>query len=272
MTIGLNFKREWAPVVKGRKGLMVSEKGLHTVLKYKDPGYSSVYWFSPDDADTITRSGASRGLNHFAVGADCLVFDIDSGQEGLAAVEAQIRGLEYEVWESGGKGFHVVLPHEWAYSKDLPYSHAQLAAKLLRTSITAVDRTLYQHGRLLSLPGRVHPVTKKRKQLLRRQEGVQIKVDLVPTPAPVYKLEAEVQTNDLYEALLQAVDLVEIEPVLGSRHMAIWTASMRLARAGVPIETTQGLMEAVTTTWTNPKTHTELVAAVLKAYQTAKSG
>lgn len=268
MTVWYN---EWASTVRARRGRMLPIEAFKTILKYHDPGYSSVYSFSEEDANKLLDQESSVGMNKMAVGASCVIMDIDSGEEGMRAIGkiCADRGLKFQIWESGGKGYHIVLTHDFIYDKRLPYSHRHSIELLVGDQIGHVDLTLYQHGRLLSLPGRVHPITKKKKTLLYdSKHGTNIDIELLDEP-PKYILQFSME-NDydlLSSGLFRAADLVRNPPDSGNRHVRLWSTAQTLADSGLEYDTVLTLLSKVNESWTNPKKSTEVEQAVKSAFK-----
>ncbi len=84
---------EWASTPKSRKGRMISEDAIITMIKMPDPGYSSVYRFNEADAQAIKDSGNSKNFKQYEVTSDTLIFDIDSGKGGLDQITPFIEHL-----------------------------------------------------------------------------------------------------------------------------------------------------------------------------------
>ncbi len=262
--------KEWASSVKARKGRMLPLKAFDTILKYRDPGYSSVYMFKDEDAKTLSDTESSKGMKKFEVAADKIVIDIDTGIDGLATVGRKIEkeGIAFDVWESGGKGYHVEIPHQLVADKRVPYSQKATVQALLGADIDQADMTLYQHGRLLSLPGRVHPVTKKKKKLLFRVTGKVIELPLLDEPVKdIANFSVSNDLSLLSSGLFRAADLAQTPPSKGQRHITLWSTAKSLAEAGLDYETTLGILLKVNESWTNPKSDTEVQVAVRSAFQ-----
>lgn len=244
---------------------MISVEALKRICEQYDPGYATVYAFRKEDALKVKESGSSAGLDKFEVFADCLTLDLDSGDEQLADTEAKLqeKGLKYEVWSSGGKGYHVVIPHEPIWSHDLPYSHRQVVRSLGIES----DFTLYQHGRLISLPGRVHPKTGRKKALIKVIAGELIDIPIVKRPKPTFNFEPNGGLNYLQSGLTKALDMTLSEPSPGNRHTRLWAASEDLANAGLEFETVLNIMQEVNASWQNSKEREEVELAVSQAFR-----
>ncbi len=265
-----DFYVEWASTVMNRKGRMLPLKSIETILKLRDPGYASVYMFDQEASDQIKLQGHSKGLNRFAVAAKHLILDIDTGEDALKKAEDVLKkhNLSYTVWSSGGKGYHVYIPHEFLLSKDLPSRHRTTALSLFPKDI--LDLTLYQHGRLLSLPGRVHPKTKKKKTLLRSVEGGLLTLKEAQFVAPdmsKFYATPETEAERLSVALSRASDLIGCPPITGKRHIRLWGLSKDFCLAGLSFDTVLDIITQVNNTWTNQKTSTELRQVVSRAFE-----
>ncbi len=259
---------EWVGPKLNRCGNMIPVSGLSRVLAQHNPGYASVYWFSEADAREIRASGHSRGLSSYAVAADRVWIDIDTGDGGMRKATKILdeHGGGYEVWSSGGKGYHIAIPHELIYDKRLPYSHKVFVESL---GIDC-DLSLYQHSRVLSLSGRIHPITGKRKQFVERVDGMQPQIKLVDPP----KIDIQVDEADITPAfaLHQMTKLAEREPTPGNRHTRIWSVAMSCAKAGLSFSATLGMVQEIVSRWLNPKEPEEVERAVAQAYRRTQSG
>lgn len=246
---------------------MIPQRNMHLILALPNPGFASVYAFSSKDARLVRQRGHSRGLSEFAVWADRVAIDIDSGDEGLRSVLAVLdtRGLEYEVWLSGGKGYHVYIPHEPIYDQRLPHSHAAFIQELG----ISCDTSLYQHARVLRLPGTVHPVTGKRKQLVERKSGM--KADIQIVDAPTFNFTPRLTEKTVENAMIRALSLITNPPApgQGKRHTLIWGTAKDFAEAGTPYLTALGIMLEVNRSWQKPKPLEKVETAVRQAYRQA---
>lgn len=260
------FYREWCSKVQNRKGLMVPVTAIPNLLKLSDTGYASVYMFKEADALEIKASGNSSGFDKYEVAADALVIDIDNGEEGLHPVIKALaaKGLAYEIWNSGGKGFHILIPHDLISSIHLPFSHK----KVVEEMGLAVDTSLYQHGRLLSLPGRVHPKTKKKKRLLQIVDGKRLDLKIIAKPEPVFNFGEHLGLSELTKGLKRVIDMIEAPPSPGNRHTKLWGAAKDLADSGLSFDTVLDIMEGVNGTWDDKKDPSEIRQAVEQAFRT----
>ena len=257
----MDLYREWCLKLNSRKGFMVPITQFDKIIKdVYDPGYSGIYAYHEEDAKTILAQKCSKGFERFSAVSDTLPIDLDDGDSSLDEVLDTLKGYKYDLWFSGGKGYHIILHHDIQDSVDLPYSHR----KWVEDRDIKCDLSLYQHSRIFSLPGRVHPKTKKKKHLIKQVEGDLITIDLVKKPEIEFKFE-EGGFEDLHVALLNLANMAIKEPYVGSRHLHYWGVSKDLLRAGFPIEAIEQFMLRINESWDNPKTEEEVIAAVHQA-------
>lgn len=261
--------REWCEQPNRRKGRMYKEEDFNKLIRnLQDPGYSSVYSFSEADAQEIKESGMSRGMSKYEVGADRLTIDIDrdilkEAQEVMSTVvrKLDVLGYTYEVWFSGGKGFHIIIPHELIVSKDLPYSHKIAVEKL---AIPNVDYSLYQHSRVLSLPGRIHPKTRKKKSLVTCKDGDMIDIQIVEKPSGMWNfIDVVKDPGMIFSQLSYAYNA---NPMNGSRHKILWGTAKDMAESGISYDLAKDLLLFVNSKWSSPKEESEVLRALNQGY------
>lgn len=258
--------REWALNTASRKGSFIRESTLEALIKtVKDPGYSSLYAFKEDDAKELIFAKSSKGMDRYTPHADKLFIDIDTEEqapEELAKIEAAIVGLKYEVFVSGGKGYHVVIPHQFVGDVCLPFSQKAFVQGL---GSFEVDMSLYRADRLISLPGRIHPKTKARKTKIKEVNGVEL--DLVLVQKPTLDFDFTALVGDFPSMLIKLADVASYSPSKGDRHMVLWGTARDLKKCGVPYELGLSLMIFINDGWSCPKTEVEVAAAVQQAYK-----
>lgn len=241
---------------------MVNLKTIAQFEKAPDAGYASVYMFDADAAAAIRDARSSSGLSRYPVTADTLTLDLDKGEEQLKRVEEKLRGYSYLVYDSGGKGFHVVLRlQEPVSGTNVPYSQRRWAEWL---DVDA-DLSLYQAGHIISLPGRKHPKTGRRKTLIREVAGNPLELVLVDPPERVFSISDSDQ-SELERGLWRLIGMLKQEPGAGNRHMAIWSTAKHFADAGIAYDTALDLLTECNDTWDEPKTAQEVQAAVNQAF------
>lgn len=265
----MNLFVEWTQIPQNRKGRMISLTALGKIMQNHDPGYCSVYMFSEKDAKKIIDSMNSKGFDNYSLFSKFLVLDIDNGDEGLQYVEAHLAksNLGYEVWSSGGKGYHIYIPHKLVESPFLPNSHKFAVIDLIPDAHEVVDMSLYQAGRLLSLPGRIHPKTKNRKVFMREVLGAPLILRIIPPSNFKSKFEASYSDQPLSRGLERALNLCLQPPSIGNRHTALWGAAKDLAESGLDHRTVLTIIHKVNQSWTSPKDVEEVEQAVNQAFR-----
>jgi hypothetical protein len=260
---------EWASKPEHRKGRMVSEEDLRRIItNMKDPGYSSVYSFSSEAALKIIEQGSSKGLGQYPVASNRLVIDIDSDDphysEGIMRDYSSFLrsdGLAHTVWFSGSKGYHIEIPHEWIESIDLPYSHLKAVESF---NFEVFDRSLYQHGRLLSLPGRIHPKTGKRKVKIEEYGGDLLTVTLQQKEET--RFDFSTISSSLGTVLNDLSFMCNLQPKEGNRHTILWGMAKDCATVGLPMHITEYILQEINKLWKNPKQPEDVKRAIMQGY------
>lgn len=262
----MKFFREWALKPEHRRGCMLPLNVIERMCKAPDSGYSSVYMFDEQAASVLLADKSSKGMARFPVYTDRLVIDLDAGDEQLARAEAalKVRGLAYDVWFSGGKGYHVIIPLvELVSGKDVPYSQKKWVEGLG----LGADLSLYQHGRLISLPGRVHPKTGIKKHLVRQERGSRLHVPMLVSPEPVFTFQGNGGLDEFEAGLWKVLQCLADPPTVGNRHTALWSTALHFADAGFSYEFTLELLTEVDAKWKDGKGTEGVELAVRQAYR-----
>lgn len=259
----MKLYREWCLQPNQRRGTMLPLAQFKDILRAPDAGYASVYAFEETAALEIIASKSSAGLNKYPVYSDMLMIDLDDGERQLRRAQDALTGLGYLIWSSGGKGFHIGVPLKVSvFGEHVPYSQR----KWVEALDIGADLSLYQHGRILSLPGRVHPKTGKKKEPFGEVVGNSLVLPEV-FPAKLTFSAFEDTSGDLENALWQAIQLLAAEPEPGNRHTKLWSTAKSLAEAGLAYETVLDLLTEVNGQWENGKTTTEVTTAVRQAFR-----
>jgi hypothetical protein len=249
-----------------RDGTMVPVSALTDIYQRDDAGYTTYYWFTEEAANEIRAQGRSVGLSRFSVFSRYVVLDIDREDDMFSALadtysvsnELRARGLKHSVWWSGSKGAHIYIHCVPRFGIEVP--HSQLV--WVRQQGWKVDETLYQHGRLLSNPGRKSKKTGVRKHKMFDVDGELLDYPLVS--APVKKASVAVTNQDLARvALFRVQKALESDP--SSRHQAIWSLSMALFEAGAQESLVIDLMRFTNSFWSAPKDDAGLLRAITQA-------
>jgi hypothetical protein len=240
---------------------MVPVSAFEQILKRSDPGYASVYMFGSEDALLVRCNGSSRGLSSLAVAADRVTLDIDNPDD-ISQVLIRLDQLKvgYEVWDSG-RGYHIEIPHDLIYDNRLPYSHKCWVEQLG----LPVDYSLYQHGRILRLPGTVNVKTGRRKQFVEKVDGMKAEIEL-RTP-PVFDFKPDGGLKTIATVLNHFQRLALAEPLPGNRHTQLWSAARSACDAGLSFSATEEILQEVNKSWSHPKDPEEVTKAVTQAFK-----
>jgi hypothetical protein len=254
--------REWAAYKYDRKGRMLPITDIDALSKYHaNPGYSTLYMYSEEDAKQIIAAGHSGGMDKYVPASDYLAIDIDSLDIELRSeIETILKDYEYEEWFSGGKGFHFILPHELIHDTRLPFSHLKVVQAL---GIKA-DMCLYQPGRLFRLPRCVHEKTRARKELIKRNAGEQIKIPLLDKPEPTFTFR-DTSDSDYKSALGSLWAFAEQGIMEGERNNKFWQMASTLSTAGFDLETVRGILHVINNGQDSPLDTIELNLAINSA-------
>jgi hypothetical protein len=251
-----------------RSGVMIPVSSLQNFYERDDAGYSTHYWFTEDAAREIRAQGNSMGLSRFPVYTRFLIIDIDRENDLFSALadtysisnQLSDRSLKHSVWFSGSKGMHIYIHCEPIFGVDVPYSQLTW----IRQQGWKVDESLYQHGRLLSNPGRKSKKSGIRKHKMFDRDGQLLVIERVNAPERKER-PTDVGTADLKRiALFRAQRALEQDP--NSRHQTIWSLSCSFAEAGTPKQLTVEIMRWINQSWTQPKEDGGLLRAVSQAY------
>jgi len=261
----MSLYREWAQRPQWRKGLMVSEHALNVMKRDRDPGYMSVFMFDEEAAKAIEAQGHSRGMDNFDVYSDSVIIDIDTGSESAKEARNKLKslGLAFQMFRSGGKGYHFVIPLKTVVSgKNVPYSQK----KWVESLGISYDPSIYKASALISLVGRIHPRTGAKKEFVLAEAGSALDLVLLDPPAPKEN-QLGLSDNLLKQGLIQLATLASNPPLDGERHMSIWQASRVLYQAGMSFETSLDLLTTINNSWPNPKEVSAVEVAVRGGYR-----
>jgi hypothetical protein len=267
---------EYAHSPEKRNGTMVPRSAALDFYNRVDSGYFSVYLFDEAAAFAIRAQGDSTGLSRFPVHSDRLWVDFDASDNSPQEVERvkayvrevtrQLQALDYNftVWDSGSKGFHIAIKIDPMQGKDVPWSQGQYVQNTLKLTC---DLSLYQHGRLLSNPGRVHPKTGRRKTKVYEHRGSTI----LFIPMLVAPKKLDVDSDSLTDADLGRIgfqrlaSFIQDTPLAGMRHTKLWSLASGLFEAGMSRDLVSMNCLYVNKFLPDPKPEEEVLRAVNQA-------
>lgn len=232
-----------------------------------DAGYMSVYAFDAQAADEIAKSGSSKGFARYPVYSDTIYIDLDTGTDYLQSTMGLLmdKGLGFDVFFSGCKGYHIAIPLDKIYKgTEVPYSQLKWIESM---GIEGFDPSIYKASALISLPGRKHPNTGVRKYRLNRVTGNAANLRLVEPPKPVFNKLDLGNEDALRVGVAQLSMLTENPPAEGNRHNAIWRTAKSLFDAGVEFDSALDLLSHINDSWDNPKDEEDVKRAVKGAYE-----
>lgn len=261
---------EWCLKPEHRRGTMLPVEYFDIILKTANTGYRGVYMFDENAAKQIIAQEHSGGFSVYDAYTNTLVIDLDSGDEQLKLAEAKLaeRGLGYDVWFSGSKGYHIVIPvTEMLVGRNVPYSQKVW----VETLDVGADLSLYQHSRILSLPGRVHAKTGKKKVFVRNVPGGLLMIPLLDIPKPKFDFKERGGLGEFETALWKCLEALANEPTPGNRHTALWSIARHFADCGVSMESTLNILSKVNEQWQHAKTSDEIALAVSQAYKSTRT-
>ena len=255
--------REWCLKPSHRRGCMLPIKIVARFCNAPDAGYASVYMFKKEDAEAVIATGSSSGLARYEVYTDTLTLDLDQGLPQMEKARVALKGLQYQVFESGGKGYHVVISLDSMVSgTNIPYSQR----KWVEALNVSADLSLYQAGHIIALPGRLHPKTGKRKVLIATQPGDLLSLPLVTPEPPSFAL-GDADQSEFERGIWRVLSLLQTGPEVGGRHTALWSTAKHFADSGLGFDAALDLLWQVNQTWDEPKAADEVRAAVSQAYR-----
>lgn len=259
-----------------RRGVMVPRSSLPDFFSRPDAGYCSVYAFDQAAVFSIRAQGDSTNLSRFSVYSDRLWIDVDgsdSSPQEVERIKVYTRELtkqfiaedfDFTVWSSGSKGFHVCIKIAPMQGKDVPYSQLLY----VRDTLNVVsDFSLYQHARLLSNPGRVHPKTGKKKEKVFEHKGKTVpEIPIISAPKKSEIDPDSLTSKDLLRiGYSRLVSLVLDAPIAGGRHTAYWSVASQLLESGMDLQTVCGNLLFCNRLMPDPKSDEDVLRACNQA-------
>lgn len=270
------YYHEYAQKPEHRNGTMIPRSALPDFFRLPDSGYCSVYAFDSMAKFSIEAQGNAQGLGRFPVYSDRLWIDIDAADSSPGEIERvkeyareltkRFRDLDYHftVWDSGSKGFHIAIKITPMFGLGVPWSQKQFVEKSLNV---VCDFSLYQSGRLLSNPGRVHPKTGRRKSKVFEHQGATVlTIPLLDAPTRSdLDLDTLTDQDQARIALNRLQSLILDSPLPGMRHTSTWSVASQCLEAGLKYDLVCGLLCWVNKMSPTPKDESEVERAVTQA-------
>lgn len=265
----MELYQEYALQTHQRAGVFVPCSSVPALYEREDAGYCSLYKFRKDAVDEIRKQKNSSGLSRFSVYADRLWIDIDRDDVAVArdyamgVVKPRLdeMGLQYSIWESGGKGFHFCIVIEPMEGIDVPYSQMMW----VKEQGFECDYSLYQHGRLFSNPGRKHAKTGVRKNCVLRVQGSVLQIPMLPQPKKAPAPTGLQQADLARLGLSRLGGIIQDAPLPGMRHSALWSLAGALFEAGMDRSLVLSNLLFVNQFFPSPKPRDEIERAIDQA-------
>ena len=253
------FYYEHARTLVNRVGRMLTKSELSSAT-----GFRSIYGFDTQATLFFREASTTKGAKHFKVFADELFMDFDDNPaECERVVNALLAdGLGVEVWDTGGRGQHVVVRHQPLYSRHLPYSQKIW----VKNKGFNVDFCLYSHGHIIRLPNTRHSKTGGYKTLVFSQEGTILDLPLIE--APVRALVGETGEFDPLEIVSLLSRFASRPPVNGERNHRFFALAVGLIAYGLEVATMEDLVRKFNDTIDEPLEEEELVLLLESAVTT----
>ena len=211
-------------------------------------GFRSVYLYGQDCFDFIQSQGAVKGLGKYSVYSDMLFIDFDDGDNSIEKMKRILNAqdLQWEMYFSGGKGYHFHVPITPMVGRHVPHSQREFIRGL---GIDTADISIYKHTGFIRLPGTWHQSTGKQKELIESSNGSKILTIKQVEPDVVMDNVVEGSELELLAGLNRAVDFVVKEPYPGTRHSCLLAIAKHLFAAGAKQETVWDICNLVHETW-----------------------
>ena len=251
-----------------------SSSTYHTALLIPDSvdmgkGFRSLYKYDSNQKSIIEAQASMANLDNMAVYSDTLFIDIDNNEDAMKAMRFALvdRDIHYELYESGGKGYHFHIPLKETYQHTrLP----EIQKQWVKSLGIPVDESIYKHAGLFRLPGQRHAKTGKKKEIIAEQCALLLELDMniqLPTAKPT-RMCSSLSTSA--EALNECLFYLINEPAEGGRYMKLWHLAKGLQEAEFTEEFAIELLVEVNFAWSKPKPIEEINRAIKETYGKAK--
>jgi len=229
-------------------------------------GYRSLYAVTEADAKAIAAAGTISGFRG-TVWEERLWIDVDSYEEaGRLELTLKQRGLDYEAYDSGGKGAHFGILRSSYPSHLLPTRDRTWSSALG----LALDTSIYTSLHLFRLPGSTHERTGRKKELVEKQAGKTL--ILPPHEKPKIRLSSYTESGDRSVFDCIRVQSNTIPATLGERHAHLVRLTYALRDdAAVDAEKARWWLGEVNKLYEERKTEEELDKIISSIYSEASN-
>lgn len=149
--------------------VFIPDKHFHLFGCVDEPGHRTAMLFDQKHVDfAYDYPGVWTG-RQFPQFSNFLFIDVDeNGSENIEKLERIFAEFDHLVYASGGDDkYHFILPHNLISAKDL----GQCYRCFLSVARVGHDPSVYAPLCGMAMPGTTHPVTGRRKHLLRARSG-----------------------------------------------------------------------------------------------------
>ena len=149
--------------------VFIAHEHFHMLGRMNDPGHRTAMMFDQRHVDFAYDNPAEWTGRQFPQFSNFLFIDVDeNGVENIVKLERTFADFDHLVYASGGDDkFHFILPHNLISSMDLGCCYRAF----LSGANVGHDPSVYAPLCGMAMPGAVHPVTGRRKQLIRANSG-----------------------------------------------------------------------------------------------------
>lgn len=231
-------------------------------------GFRSVYMFNQEDAEIIKDRGSSKGFKYFNLHSDCLFVDIDikndeEEAQALADIEKlKASNIKFSLWSSGGRSYHLHIPHELKCSRHLPYTHKLIVEKLG----IHCDHSLYRANSLFRLPGTIHTRTGKEKVLLGEYGTKELKFSIQIEPVKEIRERSESCNSPLL--IFSTLRDLSLEEVIENRYLKFFSLGcLVFENSTLSYDTILDLFYFINNSLPEPNEPSEVERAIKGAYE-----
>lgn len=228
-------------------------------------GFGSLYLVTKETARAITQTGTTQKFAG-CVWSGRLWVDVDS-YEKAKEVELRLKEMElnFVMFDSGGKGMHFGVLRQTQPSHLLPL----LDKSWVKAHIPEADCSIYTHLHLFRLPGTLHQVTGRPKELVASFQGKSIDVESwkrrVRESDEVQRTFTPTAGKSVFESLRIMANTVPT--TMGERHYTMLKAAYGLRDVGVDSYVTRWWVGEINKMCEAPKEEWELNKLVDSVYE-----
>jgi hypothetical protein len=221
-------------------------------------GYYSVYQFSKESAAKFNSSLDEQLIKKDELYSDELILDFDNGSEKANEFckYLQLNNINYKVYFSGSKGFHI-------YIKTLPLRgsgifkiHKQYCKELQLD----IDYSLFRANSIITIPGTPHRETKVIKAVVESFEGDLLDLSNVVVPVEPEPIKIDIDTSNLI--FRRITRILETPATVGNRHIEMYNTVKDLNSIDLSEGTIRELAEFINNKSDNPLSEERLERAI----------